>query len=76
MTRSRLHAVTPVVDPPQGDAALVAVDRALSELRRGRAVVVQDAAARIWRLVVPLETAGLDEADRKFLASRSPRQVG
>lgn len=38
----------------------MAVDRALSELRRGRAVVVQDAAQRSWRLVVPLETADPD----------------
>ena len=42
-------------EPPQGDAALVAVDRALGELRRGRAVVVHAAAG--WRLIVPLETA-------------------
>ena len=41
--------------PPQGDAALVAVDRAMSELRRGRAVAV--AADGGWRLAVPLETA-------------------
>src|SRR5690606_13448731 len=27
------------------------------ELRRGRAIAVQDAAGRTWRLVVPLETA-------------------
>ena len=52
-----------MIDPPQGDAALVAVDRALGELRRGRAVVVHDAgvsgtgATRGWRLIVPLETA-------------------
>lgn len=45
--------------PPQGEPALVAVDRALGELRRGRAVVVHDAAvpARGWRLLVPIETA-------------------
>ena len=57
MTRSRLQPVPGSTEPPQGDAALVAVDRALSELRRGRAIVVQDAQARAWRLVVPLETA-------------------
>jgi len=46
-------------EPPQGDPALVAVDRALGELRRGRAVVVHDSAApaRGWRLLVPIETA-------------------
>jgi len=46
-------------EPPQGDPALVAVDRALGELRRGRAVVVHDsdAPARGWRLLVPIETA-------------------
>src|SRR5690606_5014101 len=32
-------------------------DRVLAELRRGRAVAVQDAATRAWRLVVALETA-------------------
>jgi len=57
MTSSRLHAVPRVPEPPQGDAGLVAVDRALAELRRGRAIAVQDAPARLWRLVVPLETA-------------------
>jgi GTP cyclohydrolase II len=57
MTRSRLQAVARAPEPPQGDAALVAVDRALSELRRGRAIALQDAAARAWRLIVPLETA-------------------
>jgi GTP cyclohydrolase II len=45
-------------EPPQGDPALVAVDRALGEMRRGRAVVVHaDAPALGWRLLVPLETA-------------------
>src|SRR5690606_29176057 len=57
MTRSRLQPVPRAAEPPQGDAALVAVDRALSELRRGRAIAVQDAEGRAWRLVVPLETA-------------------
>src|SRR5690606_7497175 len=57
MSGSRLHAVPRVPEPPQGDAALVAVDRVLAELRRGRAVAVQDAATRTWRLVVALETA-------------------
>src|SRR5690606_31984248 len=53
----RLQPVPRAPEPPLGDAALVAVDRALSELRRGRAIAVQDAAGRAWRLVVPLETA-------------------
>jgi GTP cyclohydrolase II len=57
MTSSRLQAVARVPEPPQGDAALVAVDRVLAELRRGRAIAVQDAPGRSWRLVVPLETA-------------------
>lgn len=57
MSEPRLQAVPRAPDPPQGDPALVAVDRALAEMRRGRAVAVQDAAARSWRLVVPLETA-------------------
>jgi GTP cyclohydrolase II len=57
MTGSRLQAVPRAPDPPQGDVALVAVDRALAELRRGRAIAVQDAQGRAWRLVVPLETA-------------------
>ncbi len=57
MTRSRISTLPGAAEPPQGDAALVAVDRALSELRRGRAVVVQDAVGEAWRLVVPLETA-------------------
>lgn len=43
--------------PPQGDPALVAVDRALAEIRRGRGVAVLDAAGRSWRFAVPLETA-------------------
>jgi len=57
MTGSRLQAVSRAPDPPQGDPALIAVDRALAELRRGRAIVVQEAAGRAWRLVAPLETA-------------------
>jgi GTP cyclohydrolase II len=59
MTSSRLQAVPRAPEPPQGDASLVAVDRALAELRRGRAIAMQDAAARAWRLVVPLETAAV-----------------
>ena len=57
MSSSRLAAVPRAPDPPQGDPALVAVDRALAELRRGRGVVVQESAGRAWRLVAPLETA-------------------
>jgi GTP cyclohydrolase II len=57
MSGPRLQSVPRVPEPPQGDPALVAVDRALGELRRGRGVAVQDAAGRSWRLVVPLETA-------------------
>ncbi|MET0280798.1 MAG: GTP cyclohydrolase II [Steroidobacteraceae bacterium] len=57
MSGPRLQSVVRAPEPPLGDPALVAVDRALAELRRGRGIVVQDAAARAWRLVVPLETA-------------------
>jgi len=57
MSEPRLQAVPRVAEPPLGDPALVAVDRALSELRRGRAIVLRDALGRSWRLVVPLETA-------------------
>jgi len=57
MSGPRLQAVPRAPDPPQGDPALVAVDRALAELRRGRGVVVQESAGRTWRLVAPLETA-------------------
>src|SRR5687767_10442045 len=57
MSGPRLKAVPPNPDPPQGDPALVAVDRALAELRRGRGIAVQDAGGRNWRLVVALETA-------------------
>jgi GTP cyclohydrolase II len=42
-------------EPPQGEIALVAVDRAMGELRRGRAVAVRGAGG--WRLVAALETA-------------------
>lgn len=56
MSEPRLQSVSRAPEPPQGDPALVAVDRALGELRRGRAIVLRDA-ARSWRLVVPLETA-------------------
>jgi GTP cyclohydrolase II len=57
MSEPRLQAVPRAAEPPQGDPALVAVDRTLSELRRGRAIVLRDALGRSWRLVVPLETA-------------------
>jgi GTP cyclohydrolase II len=57
MSEPRLQAVPRVVEPPQGDPALVAVDRALGELRRGRAIVLRDVTGKSWRLVVPLETA-------------------
>jgi GTP cyclohydrolase II len=57
MSGPRLKAVPPLPEPPQGDPALVAVDRALAELRRGRGIAVQDATGRSWRLVVALETA-------------------
>jgi GTP cyclohydrolase II len=59
MSGSRLQAVPHVPEPPQGDPALVAVDRALAELRRGRGIAVQDAGGRAWRLAVPLETAAM-----------------
>jgi GTP cyclohydrolase II len=48
---------SPASDLPQGDSALIAVDRALSELRRGRAIVLGTGDASRWRLAVPLETA-------------------
>ncbi len=57
MSGSRLQSILRAPEPPQGDAALVAVDRALAELRRGRAIAVREAAGRAWRLVVALETA-------------------
>jgi GTP cyclohydrolase II len=57
MSGPRLHSIPRVPEPPQGDAAVVAVDRALAELRRGRAIVIQETAGRAWRLVIPLETA-------------------
>jgi GTP cyclohydrolase II len=51
-----MSSVTP--EPlPLGDAALVAVDRALGELRRGRVIAVGEGAQGAWRLVAPLETA-------------------
>ena len=52
--------LSPVENPPQGDAALVAVDRALEELRRGRAIAVTEGAAGNWRLALALETAPLE----------------
>jgi GTP cyclohydrolase II len=57
-------------EPPQGDPALVAVDRALGELRRGRAVVVHDSAAPAggWRLLVPIETASAALVDHVLKA--------
>jgi hypothetical protein len=55
MSEPRLQAVPRAATPPQGDPALIAVDRSLGELRRGRGIAVRD--ARGWRLVVPLETA-------------------
>jgi GTP cyclohydrolase II len=63
MSEPRLQAVARHPSPPQGDPALIAVDRALGELRRGRAIAVRDAAARSWRLVVPLETADAELVD-------------
>ena len=47
----------PPAAPPQGESALVAVDRALSELRRGRAIIVREPNQGRWRMVAPLETA-------------------
>ncbi|MFO1504281.1 MAG: GTP cyclohydrolase II [Steroidobacteraceae bacterium] len=61
MSEPLLQAVPRAAAPPQGDAALIAVDRALGELRRGRGIAVRD--ARGWRLVVPLETADADLVD-------------
>jgi GTP cyclohydrolase II len=61
MSEPRLQAVARATTPPQGDPALIAVDRALGELRRGRGIVVRD--ARHWRLVVPLETADAELVD-------------
>ena len=60
MSPTPLQSVPRIPEPPQGDVALVAVDRALSELRRGRAIALQDAEGRAWRLVVALETASAD----------------
>jgi GTP cyclohydrolase II len=60
MSEPRLQAV-PRAAPPQGDAALIAVDRALGELRRGRGIAVRE--AKGWRLVVPLETADAELVD-------------
>ena len=57
MSEPRFQAVPRVAEPPQGDPALIAVDRALGELRRGRAIVVRDGSSKAWRLVVPIETA-------------------
>jgi GTP cyclohydrolase II len=57
MAAPPLQAVPRATEPPQGDPALVAVDRALAELRRGRGIVLQESAGRSWRLVAPLETA-------------------
>jgi GTP cyclohydrolase II len=60
MSEPRLQAV-PRAAPPQGDSALIAVDRALGELRRGRGIALR--AAKDWRLVVPLETADAELVD-------------
>jgi GTP cyclohydrolase II len=61
MSEPRLQGLPRAAEPPLGDPALIAVDRALGELRRGRAIIVRDAIARegvrSWRMVVPLETA-------------------
>ena len=57
----------PTAAPPQGDAALVAVDRALEELRRGRAIAVHEGGD--WRLALALETASLELVDY-ILAAR------
>src|SRR6478736_383259 len=71
MSEPRIQAVPRTVEPPLGDPALLAVDRALGELRRGRAIVVRDAVARDgarnWRLIVPLETAGEELVDYMLL---------
>ena len=56
MSEPRLQPVPGAAEPPLGDPALLAVDRALGELRRGRAIIVRDS-TRAWRMVVPLETA-------------------
>jgi len=56
MSEPRLQPVQGAAEPPLGDPALLAVDRALGELRRGRAIIVRDA-SRAWRMAVPLETA-------------------
>lgn len=46
--------------PPLGDPALIAVDRAVEELRRGRVVAVTAGAGAGWRLILALETATLE----------------
>ena len=56
MSEPRLQAVARAATPPQGDPALIAVDRALGELRTGQGHC-RARRARSWRLVVPLETA-------------------
>ncbi|HMA10916.1 MAG TPA: hypothetical protein VKO83_03440, partial [Steroidobacteraceae bacterium] len=61
MSEPLLQAVPRAATPPQGDPALIAVDRALGELRRGRGIAVRD--PRGWRLVVPLETADAELVD-------------
>jgi len=71
MSEPRIQALPRTAEPPLGDPALLAVDRALGELRRGRAIVVRDAIARegsrSWRLVVPLETADAELVDYMLL---------
>jgi GTP cyclohydrolase II len=63
MSEPRLQPVPRVPEPPQGDPALIAVDRALGELRRGRGVVMRDPGSRSWRFTVPLETADAELVD-------------
>src|ERR1043165_9399182 len=63
MSEPRLQALPRLPEPPQGDAALIAVDRVLGELRRGRGIVIRDPASRAWRLAVPLETADAQLVD-------------
>jgi GTP cyclohydrolase II len=62
MSEPRLQPV-PRAEPPQGDPALIAVDRVLGELRRGRSIVIRDPGTRAWRLAVPLETADAELVD-------------
>src|SRR6185369_7331686 len=63
MSEPRLQPVPRLAEPPQGDPALIAVDRVLGELRRGRSIVIRDPSTRAWRLAVPLETADAELVD-------------